>query len=50
MPTKSHHTAGGFRNNYIDSVTKSLGDVLRWQWQRIRGGFDIALIAPRRGG
>jgi N-acyl-phosphatidylethanolamine-hydrolysing phospholipase D len=36
MPTKSHHTATGFRNNYIDSVTKSLGDVLRWQWQRIR--------------
>jgi N-acyl-phosphatidylethanolamine-hydrolysing phospholipase D len=36
MPTKSHHTAAGFRNNYIDSVTKSLGEVLRWQWQRIR--------------
>src|ERR1700722_12135395 len=36
MPRKSHHTATGFRNNYIDSVTKSLGDVLRWQWRRIR--------------
>ncbi len=36
MPTKFHHTAIGFRNNYIDSVTKSLGDVLRWQWRRIR--------------
>ena len=31
-----HHTTDGFRNNYIDSVTKSLGDLLRWQWQRIR--------------
>jgi N-acyl-phosphatidylethanolamine-hydrolysing phospholipase D len=36
MPTKTHHTPGGFRNNYVESVTKSLGDVLRWQWQRIR--------------
>jgi N-acyl-phosphatidylethanolamine-hydrolysing phospholipase D len=39
MPTHSHHTAKGFRNNYIESVTKSLGDVLRWQLQRIRYGL-----------
>jgi N-acyl-phosphatidylethanolamine-hydrolysing phospholipase D len=31
-----HHTSAGFRNNYIDSVSKSLGDLLRWQWQRLR--------------
>jgi N-acyl-phosphatidylethanolamine-hydrolysing phospholipase D len=42
MPTKPpiaakpHHTPTGFRNNYIESVTKSLGDVLRWQMERIR--------------
>jgi hypothetical protein len=36
IPTKSHHTPRGFRNNYIGSVTKSLGDVLRWQLGRIR--------------
>jgi N-acyl-phosphatidylethanolamine-hydrolysing phospholipase D len=36
MPTKSHHTAQGFRNNYVDSVTKSLAEVLRWQFQRLR--------------
>lgn len=36
MPTRSHHTPQGFRNNYIGSVTKSLGDVLRWQLDRIR--------------
>jgi N-acyl-phosphatidylethanolamine-hydrolysing phospholipase D len=24
MPTKFHHTAKGFRNNYVGSVTKSL--------------------------
>ena len=35
MP-KSHHTPKGFRNNYIESVTKSLGDLLRWQMERIR--------------
>src|ERR1700730_11494964 len=39
MPTHSHHTAKGFRNNYIESVTKSLGDVLRWQLQRVRDGL-----------
>jgi N-acyl-phosphatidylethanolamine-hydrolysing phospholipase D len=33
---KPHHTAHGFRNNYVESVTRSLGDVLRWQWQRFR--------------
>src|ERR1700674_1896843 len=36
MPPKSHHTVEGFRNNYIGSVTKSLGDLLRWQLQRGR--------------
>src|SRR5450631_1830550 len=36
MTAKSHHTPRGFRNNYAGSVTKSLGDVLRWQLQRIR--------------
>jgi N-acyl-phosphatidylethanolamine-hydrolysing phospholipase D len=35
MP-KLHHTPKGFRNNYIESVTKSLGEVLRWQVERIR--------------
>jgi N-acyl-phosphatidylethanolamine-hydrolysing phospholipase D len=35
MP-KSHHTLRGFRNNYIESVNKSLGDLLRWQWSRTR--------------
>lgn len=35
MP-KLHHTPKGFRNNYIESITKSLGDLLRWQRERIR--------------
>jgi len=33
---KHHHAAGGYRNNYVVSVTKSLRDLLRWQWQRYR--------------
>jgi N-acyl-phosphatidylethanolamine-hydrolysing phospholipase D len=33
---KRHHTPAGFRNNYVESVTRSAGDVLRWQWQRFR--------------
>jgi N-acyl-phosphatidylethanolamine-hydrolysing phospholipase D len=36
MPPKPHHTAEGFRNNYVSTVTKSLGDLLRWQLDRIR--------------
>jgi N-acyl-phosphatidylethanolamine-hydrolysing phospholipase D len=34
-----HHTPRRFRNNYVSSVTKSLGDVLRWQLQRLRAGL-----------
>ena len=33
---KPHHTLRGFRNNYIESVSKSFGDFLRWQWGRTR--------------
>jgi N-acyl-phosphatidylethanolamine-hydrolysing phospholipase D len=44
-----HHTPDGFRNNYIESVTKSLGDLLRWQWQRIRNRLppDPTVPTPR---
>jgi N-acyl-phosphatidylethanolamine-hydrolysing phospholipase D len=36
MQPKTHHTPEGFRNNYVGTVTKSLGDLLRWQLDRIR--------------
>jgi N-acyl-phosphatidylethanolamine-hydrolysing phospholipase D len=45
MP-KSHHTPRGFRNNYIESVTKSLGDLLRWQRERIRRRLPPPPILP----
>jgi hypothetical protein len=38
--------ARGFRNNYVGSVTKSLGEVLRWQWQRLRAGLPPPPTVP----
>jgi N-acyl-phosphatidylethanolamine-hydrolysing phospholipase D len=35
-----------FRNNYIGSVTKSLSDLLRWQWQRWRAGLPPPPTVP----
>jgi N-acyl-phosphatidylethanolamine-hydrolysing phospholipase D len=31
--TKAHHTATGFKNNYVSAVSKSFGDFARWQWE-----------------
>ena len=42
----SHHTPQGFRNNYVGSVTKSLGDVLRWQLDRLRNRLPPAPTIP----
>lgn len=38
-----------FRNNYVPSVTKSLRDLLRWQWQRLRARLppDPTLPTPQ---
>jgi N-acyl-phosphatidylethanolamine-hydrolysing phospholipase D len=44
--TPRHHTVGGFRNNYVGSVTKSFGELLRWQWQRWRGGLPPPPTVP----
>jgi len=43
---RPHHTPRGFRNNYIDSVTRSLRDVLRWQWHRWRHDLPAAPQGP----
>jgi N-acyl-phosphatidylethanolamine-hydrolysing phospholipase D len=49
MPYKPHHTPQGFRNNYVGSVTKSFGDLLRWQFNRIRHGLPPppSIATPR---
>jgi N-acyl-phosphatidylethanolamine-hydrolysing phospholipase D len=46
---KAHHGPRGFRNNYVESVTKSLREVLRWQWSRLRSGLppDPEVPTPR---
>src|SRR5580698_10113671 len=46
MKAGHHHASRGFRNNYVESVTKSLGEVLRWQWQRLGGGLPPAPTVP----
>jgi N-acyl-phosphatidylethanolamine-hydrolysing phospholipase D len=46
MPPKHHHTPRGFRNNYVGSVTKSLGEALRWQIDRIRHHLPPAPQLP----
>jgi N-acyl-phosphatidylethanolamine-hydrolysing phospholipase D len=38
-PAKPHHTPEGFKNNYNAAVNKSLGDLLRWQWERRQQGL-----------
>jgi N-acyl-phosphatidylethanolamine-hydrolysing phospholipase D len=45
-PSRSHHTPNGFRNNYIDSVTRSFRQLLRWQWERRRGRLPPAPSIP----
>ena len=35
-----------FRNNYVDSVTRPLSDVLRWQLQRLRDGLPPPPTVP----
>jgi N-acyl-phosphatidylethanolamine-hydrolysing phospholipase D len=43
---KKHHTPQGFRNNYVESVTQSLGNLLRWQWDRLRDRLPPAPTLP----
>jgi N-acyl-phosphatidylethanolamine-hydrolysing phospholipase D len=43
---KTHHTPRGFRNNYVGTVTKSLGDFLRWQLHRIAKRLPPAATLP----
>ncbi len=45
-PAKPHHTREGFQNNYSASVTRSLGDLLRWQWDKRRQNLPPPPAAP----
>jgi hypothetical protein len=45
-PAKPHHTPESFKNNGIDRVTKSPGDLPRWQYQRLRRGWPKVPQTP----
>lgn len=38
-PAKPHHTADGFKNNYIGAIDKSFGELIRWQRERYAAGL-----------
>ena len=33
-PARPHHTAEGFKNNYIGPIDKGFGELIRWQRER----------------
>src|SRR5207237_9237032 len=35
-PAKPHHTAKGFRNNYVGAVAKPFSDLMRWKIDQLR--------------
>lgn len=38
-PAKPHHTAQGFRNNYLAALGNGGGNFWKWQWQRTWAGL-----------
>lgn len=45
-PSKPHHTAQGFKNNYIASVSKTSSELLRWQLERRQQGLPKPPLEP----
>ena len=45
-PAKSHHTAEGFKNNYIGPINKSFGELIRWQRERAEAGLPKPPATP----
>lgn len=37
--SKAHHTAGGFRNNYVAGLNNESGSFWKWQYERARDGL-----------
>ena len=44
--TKTHHTRDGFKNNYIGTVNKGFGELVRWQIERRSQGLPLPADAP----
>ena len=45
-PSKPHHRADGFRNNYVDSTARSLAEVLRWKMDSRKKGLPPKPTTP----
>ncbi|MES2402113.1 MAG: MBL fold metallo-hydrolase [Pseudomonadota bacterium] len=45
-PARTHHTAEGFKNNYVDTVSKSFGELVRWQIERRQQGLPKPAQQP----
>ena len=45
-PAKPHHTAEGFKNNYIGPINKSFGELIRWQRERHAAGLPKPPALP----
>jgi len=49
---KKHHRPDGFQNNYTNATDKTLGEILKWMWQRQRAGLpkppqqQTAIVSP----
>lgn len=42
----AHHTANGFQNNHLASVSRGFADLLRWRWQAWREGLPPPPTQP----
>jgi len=45
-PRKPHHRQGGFQNNYLESATRTLAEVLRWRFNAQRKGLPRPPSTP----
>lgn len=45
-PTRTHHRAGGFQNNYLDVEPKGLADLLKWKFDAFRDGLPKPAATP----
>ena len=43
---KAHHAREGFQNNYTGAVNKSIGELVRWQFERLAQGLPKPPDAP----
>ncbi len=45
-PSTAHHTASGFQNTHVASVSRGFADLLRWRWNAWREGLPPPPARP----